>query len=178
MSSPVVIVENGQIAGLDVWRNSREWERLQRDLVFRVIREHPIELVAGLPAKLAMQVDSFAGSRAMSPANIWAAALMTVLGGLAWLAAWGAPLSAREVLDGAGAGAIVLLFATTPALIEPSMLSVGMLLSCVIALAIAPFALAALARSWLRAEPGERDLNHAANDVSQNTMQGADEGRT
>jgi hypothetical protein len=134
-SSKIAIVHDGRI-DLDASVDQNEYERLKRAMAFKIIRERPGAVGVGIYNKFVEQAESFARKDAMSPGNLAGAALLTALGTLVWLIAQGYPPPADQVRGGAAAGGIILLFSTAPVVIEPSSLSVGTLLSFLVALAL------------------------------------------
>jgi hypothetical protein len=134
-SSAVAVVENGRIA-VDVGRGWNEYERLARALVFKMAVEHPGEVVGGIQVKYSSQVDDYLADQAMSAGNMAVATLFAALGGIVWLSLGALAVPNSKLLSGAGAAIVVLGFSSILPTIEPSILSVGTLLSYVMAIAI------------------------------------------
>ena len=168
-SSPHATVQNGKIfvgvdngvRGADPNYGWNEYERLARSLVLRIVAQHPVSVVAELFAKARSQVRLYAEHLSFS--NLAGMMMIAVVGGLVWLTEALPVVTVRELISGIGAAITVLSFAAVPPIIEPSPLSVGTLLSYLIAGATAPFALAVLIAKlrtlvfcpvWLKAKHG------------------------
>jgi len=143
-SSPIAYVQDGVIY-LDSTRDNLEYERLQRRMVFKIIREHPDLVLGGLYTKLVDQIGRYRAHRAMAWRNLSGAALIILLGALALLAAEPTAPSRTTLQNGAGAVLLVLGCSMAPVVIEPSPLSVGTLLCLV----IAPVVCAAALLAWV-----------------------------
>lgn len=133
-------VDNG-VRGSDPNYGWNEHERLARSLALRIVAQHPVWLLrivrqGAQPGRLYAEHLSFS--------NLVGMMIIAVVGGLVWLTEALPVVTVRELISGVGAAIAVLLFATVPPIIEPSPLSVGTLLSYLIAGATAPFALAVL----------------------------------
>lgn len=134
-SSPISRMQDGKIV-IDVSGGWYEYEQMARGLAVEIAIEHPGEVLMGFGSKWAMQAMAYTPRNAMVPGNLIIAALITAVGGILWLSSGGLMTSARALASGAGAGVIVLGFAAVPPLVVPSHLSVGTLLSYLIALAV------------------------------------------
>jgi hypothetical protein len=132
-SSPVVVTINGRVSGLDPDADSNEWERLQHNLVFEIIRKHPREILEGLYIKFMTQFYLFTDDGKMSFANFRTCALLAVIGALSWFGAAPRAPSTRALIGGVAAALVILACAAAPVVIEPSILSVGTLLCCLVA---------------------------------------------
>ena len=134
-------VDNG-VRGADPNYGWNEHERLARSLALRIVAQHPVSVVAELFAKARSQVRLYAEHLSFS--NLVGMMMIAVVGGLVWLTEALPVVTVRELISGIGAAIAVLSFAAVPPIIEPSPLSVGTLLSYLIAGATALFALAVL----------------------------------
>jgi hypothetical protein len=133
-TSPIVVVQQGRIR-VDVSKGWGEYERLARSLALKMVLQHPGQVLAGLYTKSQQQLYEFKERHALSLANLAGAALLTALGALVWLMRGGQ--YGCSLGEGLCATAIVLAFAAVPPLIAPSSLSVGTLLTYLIALCLA-----------------------------------------
>ena len=147
-SSPVVVTINGRVSGLDPDANSNEWERLQRNFAFEIIRKHPLEVLEGLNIKFLAQSNLFRDDGKMRFANLRTSALLAVIGALFWFGAAPRAPSMRSVLGGVASTLVILVCAAAPVVVEPSILSVGTLLCWLMATWIGT---AAVFLAWLRA---------------------------
>jgi hypothetical protein len=143
-SSPIAFVQDGVIY-LDSTRDNREYERLQREMVFKIIREHPFAVIEGLYNKCLAQIAAFRAKDAMAPGNLAGAGLIVLIGAIVWLGAQRTGPSAAKIRSGAGGAILVLACSTAPVIISPSVLSVGTLLC----FTIAPAVCAAASLAWL-----------------------------
>ena len=130
--SPIAYIQDGVIY-LDSERDNREYERLQRRMVFKIIREHPGLVLAEFYTKFVSQMDRFRGNRAMAWGNLAGAALIALLGALAWFGAERAAPSAAAMRNGLAGLLLVVGCSMAPVVVEPSSLSVGTLLCLVVA---------------------------------------------
>jgi hypothetical protein len=135
-SAPRSFVQNG-IIYIDVSKGWNDYERLARNLAIRMTLEHPGAVLIGFYDKLIGQGRTYMLRDAMVPANWAIASLIAAVGGLLWMCAGGMSTTTRALFNGAGATIIVLACAAAPPLIVPSTLSVGTLLSYLIALVAA-----------------------------------------
>jgi hypothetical protein len=126
-SSPISFIQDGVIY-LDSTRDNREYERLQRRMVFQIIREHPFVVLEGLYNKCLSQIEQFHSNRAMAPGNLATAALMVLIGALVWLGAQRASPPAAAMWRAAGGVILVLACSVVPVIVQPSAFSVGTLL--------------------------------------------------
>jgi hypothetical protein len=157
-TSSIAFVANGRIY-ISLERGWSEYERLARSLTLRIILAHPFVVIGGLSQKFSDQARLFTRQHAMALNNMAGALMLTALGGILWLAAGGAAAPVSEIRKGAALAVLVCSFAAVPLLIEPSALSVGSLLSFMIAGAMGIGALAVMAiqvaeRCWLRKDAG------------------------
>jgi hypothetical protein len=140
-TSPIVVLDRGRLR-VDVSKGWAEYERLARLLVFEMIRRHPSEVLMGLYNKAFEQNYEFTVGDTLSLANLASAACFAGLGLLIWLAQGGA--NTRRLGTAAGGAMILVAFATIPPMVAPSPLSIGTLLSYVIALWLGAVALLVL----------------------------------
>jgi hypothetical protein len=165
-------VQNGRIY-IDIAQGWNEYERLARNLSIRIALDHPGQIFIGFYYKLIDQARAFTVRGAMVPANLATASLIAAFGGLLWLSAGGLATPSRAVLDGAGATIVILAFAAIPPLIVSSVLSVGTLLSYLIAL-VAASAVSAMVIS----RTARNILARARKRSAKNALPDADERRS
>jgi hypothetical protein len=161
-TSSIAFVVNDRIY-INLERGWSEYERLARSLTMRIILAHPFAVMRGIPEKLSDQMSLFTAHHAMALDNMAGALALAALAGILWLAAGGATTPGNEMRKGAAFAVFVLIFAATPILIEPSDLSVGFLLSFMIASAMAICALAILAIRTI----GNSSLRHECAEFSE-----------
>jgi hypothetical protein len=131
-SSPIAFIHDGRI-DLDASISDIEYERLQREVAFKIVRDHPSAVAAGIINKFAEQLRMYRLNGAMTAGAFGLPALIVSLGALLWIMVSGETLSARALAIGAAALLIILAFSTVPVIIEPSFLSVGTLLCFLVA---------------------------------------------
>jgi|HubBroStandDraft_6_1064221.scaffolds.fasta_scaffold143924_2 hypothetical protein len=156
-SSPIAFMQDGRI-DIDASVNDNEYERLQRAMAFKIIREHPFAVAAGMINKYLEQARMYAQSRAMPPGALGGAALIVAVGAFVWIMTGGGNLPPGAVRRGAAATVMILAFSTAPVAIEPSIFSVGTLLCFLVAACIAVTILIAAAVRRMRpiaAAPGK-----------------------
>jgi len=126
LSSPIAVVERGMIR-VDVTKGWGEYERLARNLVLKMVREHPLAVLSSLYNKGVEQVFEYRVRGAMSLQNLKVAIVICVIGALIWLGLQS--IDEVQLIDGAMATSVLLIFALAPPVIAPSPLSVGTLLA-------------------------------------------------
>jgi hypothetical protein len=162
-SSPIAVEQNNKIV-IYIGSDPNEYNRLARALALRIISHHPIEVAKGLYQKILNQIGLYRQGNATSWASLSGMIACAVAGAILWLIGSIFTLTPREALTGAYAAIAILLFAAIPPLIEPSELSVGTLLSYLIAGVVAPATLiAVVATLALRAKSGARPSYPASN---------------
>jgi hypothetical protein len=144
LSSPIASVNDEGKIEINVGDGKNEYDRLARALTLRIIMQHPIQVTAGLYRKVVNQITLYSAGDAISFRNLAGMIIFAVGAGLIWLSRGFLGATSEGLLNGVGATAIVLAFATIPALVEASALSVGTLLSFLIAGMIAPFGILVL----------------------------------
>jgi hypothetical protein len=149
MSSPQAVMQDGRIVismdngvkGVGADYGWNEYERLARSLAIRIIMQHPITVLAEFYSKGLDQIERYNGNDALSFGNLAGMIMFAIAGGLMWLSRGVLDLTTVGLVRGIGAAMVVLVFAAAPAMIEPSALSVGTLLSYLVVGMIAPFML-------------------------------------
>jgi hypothetical protein len=144
MSSPIASTNSEGKIEINVGDGKDEYDRLAEALSFRIVRQHPLEVLAGFYRKILNQIAVYGADDAITFRNLAGMIILSVAGGLIWLSQGFLAASNEHLSNVAGAGAIVLAFATIPALIVASALSVGTLLSFLIASITALFVILAL----------------------------------
>jgi hypothetical protein len=139
MSSPIAIrLPNGQIVA-DLSRGWSEYDRLVQSLVFRIVADHPLEVLAESKNKIVEQIDAFVrpGSPVMTWNTLRVAIILVAIAALACMAAGGWTIDRRPRRDALTLGAVLLLFALVTPMIHASMLSIGTLFVYLGAIALA-----------------------------------------
>ena len=120
----------------DLMPGYTEYERKAGNLVAEILITHPIESFAGLFNKGLIQFRLFYGQLWVE--SLFETALLSALAAFAWFC------TGPQIvfLQGAGAVLVVVVFSTVPPMVSPSILSVGTLVSYMVAtvLVIAVFA--------------------------------------
>jgi hypothetical protein len=163
-SSPIAFNVDGRIY-IDPDRGYAEYDRLARSLVLKILAAHPFKVIASIPEKLSEQIEFFRGYTllsAMRVDNLLIAAVVAALAGILWLGSGAWEVSARNLVVGAAAAAIIFAFALVPPLIAPSNLSVGTLLCFLIATVVGVFILIALVARLAQSTPSLSQLPQKA----------------
>jgi hypothetical protein len=138
-SSPIAyLLGNGKIT-IDLERGTAAYDELARSLVLRIIVHHPLAIISTVPQILYMQMRMFSISAAMSWQNLLGAGALGALAGLFWLGAQAERIKRKDAANGTVALLIVLASSLIPVLLSPSNLSVGTLLSFLIAAVVVFF---------------------------------------
>jgi hypothetical protein len=150
-SSPIARrLGDGQLT-IDLMRGWGEYDKLVRSLALRIVRDHPMAVLQGVPTKIRDQMIWYddPDRHTMSWDNLQIPIILIVAGALICMAAGGFTIVAAMIGSAAGAIGIVLLFAAATPMIEPSALSIGTLFSYLGAVAIlVPYAVMLLIRAW------------------------------
>jgi hypothetical protein len=137
-SSPIVRkLPDGDIT-LDILAAYGEYDKLARSLALRMIIHRPFAVIAGVPQKIANQIEWYTNPhrQPMSWGRLRVAVVLTALGALLCMVAGGFTAERAALAGAAACGGIVLLFASLTPLIEPSALSIGSLFSYLGAIAV------------------------------------------
>ena len=138
-SSPIVRKLPGGDITLDILAAYGEYDRLARSLALRIIIHRPFAVIAGVPQKIADQIEWYTNPHhpPMTRGKMRVAVVLTALGALLCMAAGGFTVDRAALAGGAGLAGIILLFASLTPLIEPSAMSIGSLFSYLGAIAVA-----------------------------------------
>jgi hypothetical protein len=106
-----------------------EYDRLARSLVLRIIFNHPLAVLAGVPEKIRTQIEFFDNPvrHTFAWENFRIPVILVAVGAVICMVAGGFTVGLAALRSAAAAVGVVLLFATVTPLIEPSSLSIGTL---------------------------------------------------
>jgi hypothetical protein len=136
-SSPVAFVyRDGQTPriSIDLQRSNAAYDALARSLVLTILARHPTLVIKAIPNVISWQLRWFGLRHSMGWKNLFVAGAIGLVGGLLWIGAAASRVERPDVINGAIATSIVLACASVPLLLAPSNLSVGTLLSFLIAI--------------------------------------------
>lgn len=138
-SSPIVRKLPGGDITLDILATYGEYDRLARSLALRIIIHRPFAVIAGVPQKIADQIEWYTNPHhpPMTRGKMLVAVVLIALGALLCMAAGGFTVDRAALAGGAGLAGIILLFASLTPLIEPSAMSIGSLFNYLGAIAVA-----------------------------------------
>jgi hypothetical protein len=129
LRSPIAYEENRKIL-ITPEKSMKEYDRLARALVLRIVRDHPLEVLRSFGQKISDQIDAYEQGDQMASKNFVGSIVIVFIGLLAWAA--GArlePPPAGAVSNGLAAAIVLLACGASMPLIEPNSLSVGALMA-------------------------------------------------
>jgi hypothetical protein len=137
-------IGNGELT-IDLLAGYGEYDRLARSLALRIIFNHPLAVLAGVPQKINSQIEFYDNPvrHTFAWENIRIPVILVAVGAVICMAAGGFTVGLAALGSAAAAIGVVLLFATVTPLIEPSSLSIGSLFAYLGVVAIViPFVVA------------------------------------